>query len=538
MATSSGAWTAFVDNLSRRVTRGALWELFNHHGKVNRVFIPVVNKKPRYKFSTFSFVQFASPGDLDRVIRSTNKSKIDGRVIVVSKARFSIRQEENTHDPPQVNKVGDKPDVGISRKSTLGAADRFASVVDNRSYMEVLLGKPKAYDINKERNFQRVAEAKRGDNMSSPSNFYFPTSDSSWIDSALVGIARQIFDLDFVQNAISSDGIIAKVARWGNVSNSCIIIFNSCVEKEAAWNEKKEALSFWFDYIAPIKNANGISASFYFVSLTGVPLHCWHECFFKALGNKWVTIRSKGRIFIIKTQLASSQPISQKSSQDRNQEKFTDVWLDCDLNEVDTAKETNCHNQIDTTVFRELPSGKNSLTCQGACRNVLEPTFDLDHEGSALSSNLREGRNEDVPISNSPFQFPVDHDGQMGVGHVVNVDGSNVGWLGNIPTDITHLGLALDNSLDTDGPGNSFESVPIQHHNSLSSEFVPDSFDGLENHLEGHTISFDSGNSKRNMQRQSPILVVSQKPISHKRSENSFFNSSHRREIRRFCGNL
>ncbi|KAK8675953.1 hypothetical protein V6N13_034011 [Hibiscus sabdariffa] len=87
MEASGDVWTVSVENLSWRVTRGVLWELFNHHGKITKVFIPAVNKKPIYKFSTFAFEQFASSEDLDRAIRSTNKSKIDGRVIAFSKNR-------------------------------------------------------------------------------------------------------------------------------------------------------------------------------------------------------------------------------------------------------------------------------------------------------------------------------------------------------------------------------------------------------------------------------------------------------------------
>ncbi|KAK8596369.1 hypothetical protein V6N12_064861 [Hibiscus sabdariffa] len=60
----------------------------------------------------------------------------------------------------------------------------------------------------------------------------FDHYDSAWIDNALVGIARQSFDLEFVQKAIASDGIYANVAKWGNVPNSCIIIFDSCSEKD------------------------------------------------------------------------------------------------------------------------------------------------------------------------------------------------------------------------------------------------------------------------------------------------------------------
>ncbi|KAK8486070.1 hypothetical protein V6N12_067074 [Hibiscus sabdariffa] len=243
MEGSGCIWTAFVDNLSRRVTRGALWELFNHYGKVTGIFIPTVNKKPRYKFSTFAFVQFASSGDLDRAIRSTNKSKIDGRFIVVSKARFTNTQKENILGIPQTNKKGDKLVGGSIRDLSKSVTSRYASV-DNKSYKKTLLGKPKVHVANQEGNLQRTEEEIRGDSSDNPLNFYFPISDSAWIE-------------------------------------------NDLVEKDVVWNEKKDALLFWFYYIAPLKNRNGIHASFLSISLTGVPLQCWHENFLKASGNKW-----------------------------------------------------------------------------------------------------------------------------------------------------------------------------------------------------------------------------------------------------------
>ncbi|KAK8613229.1 hypothetical protein V6N13_100996 [Hibiscus sabdariffa] len=141
--------------------RVTLWELFNHDGKVTRVFILDVNKKPRYKFSTFAFVQFASLRDVDRVIRSTNKSKTDERVIVVSNARFTNTQKENISVIPHTNKKGDKPVGGSIQESNKGATDRYASVVDNMSYKEAFLGKPKGNVANQEGNLQRNEEEKR-----------------------------------------------------------------------------------------------------------------------------------------------------------------------------------------------------------------------------------------------------------------------------------------------------------------------------------------------------------------------------------------
>ncbi|GMJ12435.1 hypothetical protein HRI_004912700 [Hibiscus trionum] len=63
-----GNWSTFIDNLSRRVPRTALWELFNHHGKVRKFFKPSVNRKPKYKDNTFAIVHFRSHEDMRKAI--------------------------------------------------------------------------------------------------------------------------------------------------------------------------------------------------------------------------------------------------------------------------------------------------------------------------------------------------------------------------------------------------------------------------------------------------------------------------------------
>ncbi|KAK9001035.1 hypothetical protein V6N11_082827 [Hibiscus sabdariffa] len=204
--------------------RVTLWELFNHDGKVTRVFILDVNKKPRYKFSTFAFVQFASLRDVDRVIRSTNKSKTDERVIVVSNARFTNTQKENISVIPHTNKKGDKPVGGSIQESNKGATDRYASVVDNMSYKEAFLGKPKGNVANQEGNLQRNEEEKRRrDSLGIPLNFYFPTSDLAWIENALVGEFIYLDELTKKKENFSIANLIIRVESPSNVPKSITV---------------------------------------------------------------------------------------------------------------------------------------------------------------------------------------------------------------------------------------------------------------------------------------------------------------------------
>ncbi|XP_039032656.1 serine/arginine-rich splicing factor SC35-like [Hibiscus syriacus] len=102
-------WSAFVDNLSRRVSRSDLWARFSHFGKVIKVFIPFINNRPKYKVSTFAFVHFASKEDLCNAVDKMNNVLIDGRRILVAVAKYekisgSKRQKDGRVDG--VNSAG------------------------------------------------------------------------------------------------------------------------------------------------------------------------------------------------------------------------------------------------------------------------------------------------------------------------------------------------------------------------------------------------------------------------------------------------
>ncbi|XP_039034518.1 RNA-binding protein with serine-rich domain 1 homolog [Hibiscus syriacus] len=102
-------WTVFVDNLNKRVSRGAFMEVFNHYGKVTSVFIWRYNKKPRYKNITYAFVCFATRGDMDIAINKMNNARIDGGNISVSIAKFPSRtpgQPKKKRSSEMANKPG------------------------------------------------------------------------------------------------------------------------------------------------------------------------------------------------------------------------------------------------------------------------------------------------------------------------------------------------------------------------------------------------------------------------------------------------
>ncbi|KAK8675982.1 hypothetical protein V6N13_034039 [Hibiscus sabdariffa] len=232
-AAANGEWTAFVDNLSR-----------------------------------------------------TNKMRIDGRIVIVSKARFASKRIGARSSPKVIPELGNKAGLGGDGRVADIEKTKFVSAIDTRTFKELLLGKPKQVGIDVDFLDKNVGSSLQG-SQDETVEFSIPEKDTEWIDFSLAGLAKRMFDLEFIQQAIMSDGLKAKIVKWGNDSKSCIIIFDSLKEKEEAWSLKREALSYWFDHVGPLKNDDGIPMSFFSVSLLGVPLQYWHESFFSSLGDRW-----------------------------------------------------------------------------------------------------------------------------------------------------------------------------------------------------------------------------------------------------------
>ncbi|KAK8589986.1 hypothetical protein V6N12_024372 [Hibiscus sabdariffa] len=170
-SSSTGFFTAFVDNLSKQVSRGTtLRELFNHYGKVSRVFISMNNHKVNYCATTFVFVRFEKEEDMEFVISKLNESIIDGRIIKVSKALYP----------------------GLTRADS--TRDRF-----NPS-------------------------SRKGD---SDVSFKVASSELPWLKSSLVGVCKSLFSSEFNQGALISEEFHVKVTRWGTGTDAVLVSFEN-----------------------------------------------------------------------------------------------------------------------------------------------------------------------------------------------------------------------------------------------------------------------------------------------------------------------
>ncbi|GMI97752.1 hypothetical protein HRI_003444500 [Hibiscus trionum] len=141
----SGVWIVFVDNLSKRISRIALKELFNHHGRVERIFIPMNNSKVKYRESntTFAFVTMATKAEMERVIANLNNTKMDGSLVRVFRARFlKLNMTQGNSNSPWQRKVqsGEENKQNFPTKKT---QKTHKAAFDTRSYKDALLNKEK-----------------------------------------------------------------------------------------------------------------------------------------------------------------------------------------------------------------------------------------------------------------------------------------------------------------------------------------------------------------------------------------------------------
>lgn len=75
-------FSVFISNLSGRISRIELWELFSYYGRVKDVFVRFRRSKPH----TFAFVRYQYEWECDRAIVWANDRSLDGRRINMKRA--------------------------------------------------------------------------------------------------------------------------------------------------------------------------------------------------------------------------------------------------------------------------------------------------------------------------------------------------------------------------------------------------------------------------------------------------------------------
>ncbi|GMI99180.1 hypothetical protein HRI_003587300 [Hibiscus trionum] len=370
--TRGAEWTIFVDNVSRRVSRHALRDIFSNFGRVCRVFIPLRNEKPKYKYVTFAFVSMEKQEEMERAIQKTDRIKLDGFVIRSSKARF---MRNKVHENFASGSHG-----GVHRKTTYMEqhtdrseklkgkvyGDTFPPGGNSKSYRQVVLENPISAEEGK-KDADGVS-SREGINPKSKNikDFQAPTNAIIWMKQCLAGVIKESFDSEFVQRALLNDDIGVKISKWGVNNDYVVIHFESVEMMNQILATKKDELCYWFDHIGPLL-IDEIPFYFCTLELSGIPLYCWYDNFFEEIGNRWgkficidamtknkdqldvariiiravspstfpefITLSSMGYIFRIKIRCVSRSQGQSEQKSGSGDEGNEDIWASSDSEE-------------------------------------------------------------------------------------------------------------------------------------------------------------------------------------------------------------
>ncbi|KAE8691667.1 receptor-like protein kinase-like [Hibiscus syriacus] len=228
--------------------------MFLVHGPVQRVYIPKETRNPKYRFSTFAFVQFGNENGLRRAVENLNGATIDGRRITVGVARYNESRAWVERNNKDLKKDACPITADISNPKE--PDDVLRSLRDDRSYKDALMSNRRSRSVLEVKDMAADAQ-NRGKVRKNIMQMQISSESSSWVKRSLTGIIKHSFELELVHNALVNEGYDVQIVRWGYVWNSCVIIFKSVEEMSDAWMKKKEDLQFWFDRLEPLLNEDG-----------------------------------------------------------------------------------------------------------------------------------------------------------------------------------------------------------------------------------------------------------------------------------------
>ncbi|KAK8562412.1 hypothetical protein V6N12_010493 [Hibiscus sabdariffa] len=161
----------------------------------------------------------------------------------------------------------------------------YSKVSKDKSYKDALLEhlKPQMQDETHVVGGQKKEKSSGRETINIMASI--PSSDLDWLNQCFVGQVKGMYDADFVQQALRSDGFKVKVSVW---SGFYVIIHCLEVEQVAIlWDLKQSLLESWFEEIDTLANFMSETKLKIWVSIEGIPIHAWHPSVIKSVASHW-----------------------------------------------------------------------------------------------------------------------------------------------------------------------------------------------------------------------------------------------------------
>ncbi|XVF83514.1 hypothetical protein PTKIN_Ptkin16aG0494700 [Pterospermum kingtungense] len=270
--------TVWVNNLSRRASKGSLWEAFNGYGRVVDVFINYHSRKSY----TYAFVRYKHEEECRRAVQEGNRRRIDGRLISVKIAAFGWK-ERRSSSVKQAGKWGSADPVSPNRIQKDRNQRTYKDVlVESSARTEgvVLLGSGKVAT-----EIVGSCEKINGDCIKEVSfNVNISEKEMEWLQSCVFGRLKCSEGVGEVRKMLLDNGYSCQVCPLGGFS--LCIIFNSLEDRLSFMDKSGVIASPSLDDFGLWNDSWGQRKSNVWVILEEVPLQLWNANFFESLAYR------------------------------------------------------------------------------------------------------------------------------------------------------------------------------------------------------------------------------------------------------------
>ncbi|XWS70829.1 hypothetical protein CRYUN_Cryun03dG0082300 [Craigia yunnanensis] len=271
-----------MGNLSKRVSKSALWEVFLEYGKVVDIYIPH-HRNDTTKKVTFVFVRYKLESEMVKVIEFENNKKVDGRFIRVNKASFGWEDRRNRALQWRKKLV------------VLSSIEKsYLAFRDNRSYKEVLKGSglnadgsSKLLGIKGDSNINVEVAVEVEVPSPTPKKVNYdldiPKAELEWLDRIAIGYIKMGCSMNQTIIYMVTSCFRCQANPMDRLS--ILLTFNS--KNEMSKMIKDDSIKGWFEDVVPWCMSLMLREIAVWVILEEVLLQVWHKNFFESLGNSW-----------------------------------------------------------------------------------------------------------------------------------------------------------------------------------------------------------------------------------------------------------
>ncbi|KAL4320202.1 hypothetical protein GQ457_18G015870 [Hibiscus cannabinus] len=272
----------FIINVSKRIHPTTLREAFSEYGKIYDVYIAFNNRKRRGLRSTFAFVRFSNVLEAMNAVDLANGRLMDGFRIKTFLDRGAGKHSRSLKN----SGVGALRVEKVKRREV--ALDKG---LDERTYKEALMFNTSKGDVDGV-STKIVNECGKPcgevgvDPLASEAvQIGLVDKDQSWLKHCLVGHINSMYDPEFVQQVLISEGFSVKVSSWSGFY--VVVQFQEEEQMDIFWDLKESVLKPWFEEIDTVESFMREQKLKVWVSLEGLPLEAWSESTLFTTGSRW-----------------------------------------------------------------------------------------------------------------------------------------------------------------------------------------------------------------------------------------------------------